>query len=150
MDNLKSSILATVAYYDIIDFPLKSEEVYKYLINPGRISILNKPIDDFEQDDVAKQLENLVKLNFVGSWEGYYFLKGREGICLKRLEREGIAQAKWKKFLNVSRWLQSVPYVRGIFASGSMAMNNTSEDSDFDVLIIAKPGRIYTARLLLF
>ncbi len=146
---MRNSILATIAYYDILDFPLDAEEIYKYMINPSRVSILNKPITDFTKVDIRKEMDNLVKLNFLNSKNSLYFLPGRQKICDIREKRQKIAEKKWAKFLQISKWLEPVPYIRGVFASGSMAMDNTDEDSDFDVLVIAQPGRLYTARLLL-
>ncbi len=142
-------MLATIAYYDILEFPLTLPEIYKYLVNPSRVSILNKPIGEFTQEDVGKQLENLVKLNFIGNRDAFYFLGDQSSLYEIRRERAKIAEEKWIKFLDISRRLRLVPYIRGIFASGSMSMDNTDLDSDFDVLVIAVPGRIYTARFLL-
>ena len=48
------------------------------------------------------------------------------------------------------KFLALAPYLRGVFASGSLALGNTDEESDFDVLIIAQSGRLYTCRLFLW
>lgn len=42
-----------------------------------------------------------------------------------------------------------MPYLRGILASGSMALGNTDKESDFDVLTIAVSDRLYTCRVFL-
>lgn len=149
MDQIRNSILATIVFYDILDFPLTDKEIFKYLINPSRISISNKPIQNIEVKDIKSELGNLIKLNFVSERDGYYFLKNREEICNIRCQRAEIAKEKWNKFLKLAKWLQMAPYVRGFFVSGSLAMDNTDEESDFDVLFIIKPDRLYTARLAL-
>ena len=56
---------------------------------------------------------------------GFYVLPGRQGLYDLRIEREKIAAAKWKKFLKTARWFQMVPYLRGLMASGSMALGIT-------------------------
>lgn len=149
MTQLRNSILATLIYYDIINLALTSLDVFNYLINPSRLSTGNKPVKDFSFYDVWSELENLVKLKLIGHKNGYYFLNKRAELFDLRIERMKIADQKWMKFLKAAQWIQLAPYARGVFASGSLAMSNTDEKSDFDVLMIVKPGRLYTARLLL-
>lgn len=149
MTQLRNPILATLAYYDIINFPLTAFEIHKYLINPSRLSLANIPIQDLKLSDIQEELDNLVRLNLINQESSFYFLNGRSGLDGLRIERAKLTDQKWKKFLWAIRWLQAVPYIRGIFASGSMAMDNTDPDSDFDVMIIVRSGRLYTTRLLL-
>lgn len=163
---MSNSILATLVYYDILDFPLTTSEVYKYLINPGRFSFLRsmvtprfdlkevprldlKELDLGIMGQVAEELDGLVDSGQVGVKNGFYFLTGRDVLYELRIEREKIAALKWKKFLKVAKWFQAVPYLRGVFASGSMALGNTDKDSDFDVLAVARSGRLYTCRIFL-
>lgn len=147
--SVRNSILATLAYYDIINMPLTLIEVYNYLINPSRLSLVNRPIKDLRVSSLMQEIDDLIRLDVIGHKNGFYCLRGREDLYGLRIEKMKIADQKWKKFLMACRWLQMVPYVRGIFASGSLAMNNTDPKSDFDVLMIVKTGRIYTARLIL-
>ena len=148
MDYLRNSILATLVYYDIFDFPLTLFEVNKYLINPGRLS--NNPVlGIITLGQIADELKNLVNSGSVGSKNGFYFLPGREVLYELRIEREKIAAQKWKKFLRIAKWFQAVPYLRAILASGSLAINNTDRESDFDVLSVARSGRLYTCRIFL-
>ena len=146
--SLRNSILATIVYYDILDFPLTLFEVNKYLVNPGRLS-KNPVLGTISLVQIAEDLEGLTNVGLVGSQNGFYFLSGRDALFDLRIEREKIAAQKWKKFLRIAKWFQVVPYLRAILTSGSLAINNTGQESDFDVLTIAKSGRLYTCRIFL-
>lgn len=148
MGNIRNSILATLAYYDILGVPLTLFEVHKFLINPARLSRIPVP-ETISLGRIDEELQVLTRSGTVQSRNGFYFLPGRHSLYDLRIEREKIAAAKWKKFLKLGRWLQAVPYLRGMLASGSMALGNTDRESDFDVLVIAASGRLYTCRVLL-
>lgn len=150
MPYLRNSILATLIYYDIFDYPLTLSEIHKYLINPARIYKIAGGLGGIRVSDIAGELNQLVGSKIIGTKDGFYFLGGRDGTCSERIEKNKIADRKWRKALRQIRYLALAPYLRGVFVSGSMAMNNTTEDSDFDVLIISKPGRLYTCRLFLW
>lgn len=150
MNQMRNPVLATIIYYDIFDYPLTLLEVHKYLVNPGRISRITEGLGEIELNEVSRELDKLVNSGIIGQKNGFYFLYNRDGLYDLRMERQKIADQKWKKFLKTAKFLALAPYLRGIFASGSMAINNTDEKSDFDVLIIAKSGRLYTCRLFLW
>ncbi len=148
MIHLRNSILATIVYYDVLDFPLTLFEVHKYLINPDRLSV-NLVIGTISLGQTAEDLGGLVSSGHIGSKNGFYFLPGRDALYELRIEREKIAAQKWKKFLRIGKWFQAVPYLRAIFVSGSLAINNTAHESDFDILAVAKSDRLYTCRIFL-
>ena len=147
---LRNSIIATIIYYDIFDYPLTLLEVYKYLINPARLSRLTGGIGEIDLNDISEELDRLVNSKILGTKNGFYFLNGKDELYSFRMEKHKIADRKWKKFLKIVKFLALAPYLRGVFASGSMAINNTDQESDFDVLVIAKSGRLYTCRLFLW
>ncbi|MBI2062607.1 MAG: hypothetical protein HYT64_02875, partial [Candidatus Yanofskybacteria bacterium] len=155
MTLLRNLIIATLAYYDILDFPLTLLEVNKYLINPRRFCSPRSDLGVIRSDlkittgQVREGLGSLISIGAIGSENGFYFLPGRGALRELRIEREKIAAQKWKKFLSIAKWFGAVPYLRGIFASGSLAINNTGRESDFDVLTVAKSGRLYTCRIFL-
>jgi len=150
MNSYRNSILATIVYYDIFDYPLTLLEVFKYLINPGRVKRITDGIAEITLNDIAEELDKLVKSKTISQKNGFYFLIGRESLYDIRIDRQKIADQKWKKFLKIVRFLALAPYFRGAFASGSMALGNTDDDSDFDVLVIVKAGRLYTSRLFMW
>ena len=118
------------------------------MINPGRLS-KDFSVSAISLNDIAEDIESLAKIGSVGSKNGFYFLPGRDDLYELRIDREKIADQKWKKFLRIAKWFQVVPYLRGMLASGSMALGNTDEESDFDVLLVARSGRLYTFRIFL-
>ncbi|MBI2063068.1 MAG: hypothetical protein HYT61_02395 [Candidatus Yanofskybacteria bacterium] len=145
---LKKNILATLAYYDIFDFPLKAEEIFARLIVFKHLnsSEVSKPCSYVE---IKKELDQLFIEQIVSCVDGYYFLFDREYLLPLRLKREKIAARKWHMARRTVRWLRLIPYVRAIFASGSLAMNNTDELSDLDVLVVTKYDRIWLNRFLI-
>src|SRR3989344_1833860 len=80
-----------------------------------------------------------------GSFE---YLFDREYLIPLYKERQRIAKRKWRVARRVAWWMRFIPFVRVVFASGSLSMNNTDELSDLDVVIVAKYGHIWTVRLL--
>ena len=116
-----------IVYYDSFDYPLTLEELELFSF----------------RDKEDQKFDNLIETE-----KGFYFLKDRENLIEVRKERGEIAKDKWEKALKAVRWLKITPYIRLIFASGSLALSNTDEESDLDVLIVVKHGRIWTSRLL--
>ncbi len=134
---LRDEIISTLAYYSVFDMPLSSEEIFRYLIR--------KESSHFPSlKDVEKELALLP----VKNREGYYFFLDREYLVPLRKKRETIAEEKWRKTMRAVRWLSIVPFVQVIFASGSLALRNTNELSDLDILLIVRHGRIWLTRFL--
>lgn len=147
---LRNSILATIIYYNIFDYPLTLVEIYKYLVNPGRLSKIEGGIGEIKLSDITDELDRLVESGVINEKNGFYFLSGRSDLYELRIERDKTSARKWKKFLRMVKFLALAPYLRGVFASGSMAIDNTTEESDFDILVIIKSGRLYTCRFFLW
>ncbi|MBI2674534.1 MAG: hypothetical protein HYX22_02250 [Candidatus Yanofskybacteria bacterium] len=160
---MRDSILATILYYNSFNFPLTFAEVFKYLINPQRLRlnlnqgrILRSDFNERRSDlefgaaEIAVELENMARVDLIGHKNGFYFLPGREDLYEKRIEKDKLANRKWKKFLSIAKYLQFAPYLGAVFASGSLAANNPEPKSDFDVFVIVRSGRLYTGRFFLW
>ncbi|MEK7579922.1 MAG: nucleotidyltransferase domain-containing protein [Patescibacteria group bacterium] len=119
-------VFKAIVYYDCLDYPLTKEE-----------------LESFSFKDEGEIKNNLIQLA-----KGFHFLKGREALIQLRKERNQIAEEKWEKTLKAVKWLRLIPYIRLVFASGSLALSNTDEESDLDVLIVTKSGRIWITRFL--
>lgn len=57
---------------------------------------------------------------------------------------------KWNKFLSLIWLFQFIPFVDFVLASGSLATGNMREESDFDVIVGVRKGRIFTTRFFCF
>jgi len=104
---------------------------------------------DISLGQILEESDSLVAKGFLGFKNGFYFLSGRDALFDLRIEREKISAQKWKKLLKIARWFQAVPYLRAILVSGSMSINNADKESDFDILSVARSGRLYTCRIFL-
>lgn len=66
-------------------------------------------------------------------------------IIAKR-QQQVLHDKKWIKFLRRTWLFRFIPFVEFALAAGSLATGNVHADSDFDVIIGARYGRIFTAR----
>lgn len=140
---LQKHILATLAYYDGMDYPMTSFELWKYLTSSKQQA---ENEGQFSLGDVVQELENENLKKFIDEHRGFYFLKGRKDLVEQRLERNKIANQKLKRLLKTAKWLRFVPFVRMLAVTGSLAMKNTDAGSDLDLLIVLKHGKIFTGR----
>jgi len=58
----------------------------------------------------------------------------------------GITDKKWQKLLKRAWLFRLIPFVDFVFVAGSMAMGRADENSDFDLIVGCRQGRIFTAR----
>lgn len=145
MNTISRAILATFVYYDIQDFSLTRNELWRFCVSQKRFSSED---GSFSINDINESLARLLSSGTIEEKNGFFVLKGRTELYEKRIEKKKISDQKWRKALKIFKWFQAIPYVEAVFASGSFASSNTTKDSDLDVLIVTKPGRIWTCRFL--
>lgn len=146
-NNLSKHILATIVYYDVMDYPMTAFEVWKYLA-----VISNEGCKDQEARcslaDVIKELESDELKKNIEEYRGYYFLCGRKDLVEQRIRRNKISDEKIKTVLKVVKFLRFVPFVRMVAIAGRLATKNAEKKSDLDLLIALKRGKIFTGRFL--
>lgn len=59
---------------------------------------------------------------------------------------DNLYNKKWQKFLKQIWPFKYIPFVDFVLAAGSLATGNLREESDFDVIVGMRQGRIFTAR----
>lgn len=135
---LSQAVFDTLVYSDIFDFPLKAREIYRYL--SGRAATY---------DEVCRVLGSDPRLIREGE---YFTLKGRREIVWLREKREQRSQKLLPYALAYGRMIGSMPFVRMVALTGSLAVHNVSNNEDFDYMLVTQPGRLWTARafVLLF
>lgn len=134
MNPLQTSIINTLAYFDIFSYPLTITELYRYLWKPPKTVSLDE-LQTTVQEMATVEIHN-----------GLLCLRDRSEIILKRAIAYEESERKYKKRLPFIKLLTYLPYVEAIFVVNSLAFQNVHTDSDIDLLIISKPGKIWSTR----
>ncbi len=133
---LHDAIVQTVAYSDIFQYPLKAEEIHRYLIR-WRVTL----------DEVCAALSDPhltpQRLTRVGD---YYTLPGREAIVETRLRRARTSTVLWEKAIFWGRRIASLPFVRMVAVTGALSVDNSEAGDDLDYLIVTEAGRLWLCR----
>ena len=127
--------LKPILYADIFDYPLTFEEIYRF--------------SEFKTtpQDLKTLLAEAVRKKRIIQLDGFYSLYDRPNLAAKRRERWDAAQVLWPKARYYGRWIASLPFVRMVAVTGSLAVENPRDDvDDIDYLIITRPGRLWLCR----
>jgi predicted nucleotidyltransferase len=140
---LRQAVLATLVYHDFLEMPLTATEVCRYLFRPKEEKLEVSVFSEVEQslDDLVKEKTLIFSL-------GYYTFPSRENLINQRIRSHAVAQTKWRRLRRIAWFLQAVPFLEMVAASGSMARELVKEDSDLDVLLVTRSGRIWMVRFI--
>ena len=120
--------LVSIIYHDIFDYPLTIFELIKW--NAG---------------DKVKLLKNQ-DVKVVGK-RGYFSIKDREGLILKRFMRKRISTRKVVIAKRAAKILSFIPTIKMVAVTGALAMENANEEADIDLMIITSKDTLWTTRL---
>jgi len=130
--NLTTAILKTLSYSDVFDHPLTLEEMHRYLVLAAC------------REEIAACAAGL---DLIQNSNGYYHLAGRSAIVAIRKQREAFSQPAYERAQWYGRILGRLPFVRMVALTGSLAMRNCDQNGDYDYMLVAKRGRVWTARI---
>lgn len=142
---LRKNILATLTYYDVLEFPLTTFEVRKYLMNYHNYG----ERENITLVEVYKKLQALHEEGKIATKNGFWFFPGREKRVEERIAREKISIAKLKKMRRLVALLRHLPFIRMIGATGSLSIRHGARGSDWDMFIVLEEKALFTGRLLL-
>lgn len=148
---LGASLLATLAYHDLLDLPLTAVQCWRYLLRP------RGPADGKASSasgtpglrDIEQTLEGLVRVGQIDTRHGFYFFPGRGRLVDEWIAKHARSQWKWRRLRRIVRWWPLLPFLRGVAGTGSLAFDNAKVSSDLDVLVVAEQNRVWTVRFLL-
>ncbi len=136
---LHNDILKTVAYFDLFEYPLTTDQIYSFL-----------PRNSVTAERVALAAQSLVSEDRLSHSDGFYFLpSGNSAMPRERIEREARARRMLSSARVVSRFIKQFPFIRAIFLTGSLSKNVAERSSDIDFMIITVPGRLWIVRMML-
>ena len=142
MNNLEKSILKTIVFFDIFNYPLTVTEIYKWLFKPAKIK--GKYPSLFQIRKTLKESKTI--LEKLSQKEGFYYLKGRGSIIYLRKQNNNLAESKFSRIVSLVKIYRFIPFVRMIAVCNSLAISNANENSDIDLFIITKKNKIWLAR----
>ena len=131
-ENLARAILQTVAYSDVFDYPLTARELHRYLA--GVKASLEEVVRAVGEEGVVTRTGD------------YFTLPGREEIVSIRRRRLLYSSQLLSRAIAYGRILGALPFVRMVALTGSLAVMNVSENQDFDYMLVAARGRVWSAR----
>lgn len=133
--NLKHSILKTIAFFDLFDFPLTAEEVMDYLYRYDALVHIKEIKGILDEMDEIEHIHT------------FYMLKGRAKLVDTRKARKFIAEKFWNRTRQYCQYIVKIPFVEMVAVCNNLAYDNSTEQSDIDLFIVIKPGRMWLSRL---
>lgn len=137
MRSLEKSIIGTLTYFDIFNYPLKEEEIMFFL---G---------DEYIEHVFQQSLDQLIEDGFVFRLGHFYSLRNDESLAERRMHGNQQADRLIVIARKVSKLLVLFPFVRGIGVSGSLSKNFADDNSDIDFFIITAANRLWICRTLM-
>jgi hypothetical protein len=135
---LDEQILRTLLYFDIFNYPLRSEEVLKFLGIPA----LDKSI-------VTSRLNILHDQNIIFRFDEFFSMKNDGSYVERRISGNKEAEKYFVVAERTASFISKFPFVRSVMASGSLSKGYMDKDSDLDFFIVTAPKRLWIARTLL-
>lgn len=139
------SILKTLIYSDIFDYPLTKDEIWKFLIGKK-----------VHKDSFEKELNRLVRFEVtpfettpLGCNRNLYYLIDRKEIAEKRIRRKKVSQQKLVEAKKIIKYLSLIPTVLFIGISGGLALKNAEKKDDIDLFVITSKDTLWITRLIL-
>lgn len=149
---LLKQTLFTVAYYNALGYYPTSFFIWKNLINIKGDGTASSLIETTSIIDRLKNKKRIIEKN------GMYRLLEKQNTSFKKespiwykqqIQKNKISTEKIKKAKRWAKRSKWMPYLRGLFLTGTLAMKRGSSNSDWDVLVVLKKDRIWLGRLML-
>jgi predicted nucleotidyltransferase len=130
-------ILATLAYFDIFDYPITQTEISQFLQH------------NYPQKEFLEGLHQLTIENWIYKYDEFYSLQDDYSLVIRR--RKGNLKAKeiMVRATKIAAFLSGFPFVKGVAVSGSLSKNFADENSDIDFFIITEKNKLWIARTIM-
>lgn len=132
-DSLQYAILRTICYADVFDFALSVEELCTNTISPV-------PITKSAIERVLAQTSGTIQRR------GYVCLKDRSSAIARRFNTRALVGEKMRQAQEIVQTIGWIPTISAMFVTGSLAAGNVRKKEDIDVMIVTKPGWLWTTR----
>ncbi|KKT04335.1 MAG: hypothetical protein UV82_C0009G0075 [Candidatus Magasanikbacteria bacterium GW2011_GWD2_43_18] len=94
-------------------------------------------------------LHELLAEKRIESKEGFYFLSGHAEIVERRQLAIPLIDKKLKIAAKAAKRIRWIPFFEALFVCNTVASASATDDSDIDVFIVIRKGRLWITRLLI-
>jgi hypothetical protein len=141
---LQKNILFTVAYFAAFNYALTIFELWRNLFNRG-----GKSQNALSYREVLEALDGELLSKILVKRNGFVTLADEEKLIDERLIRQKLSLANIRKSKSWIKIIAHIPYMRGVFLTGTLSMKNAREKSDWDIFVVLAKDRIWLGRLFL-
>lgn len=134
-DTLEDAIVKTVAFFDVLDYPLTIKEIHDRLLGL-----------DASMEEIQAVIEESERVSFIN---GYVVLPQRDRIIEMRLQNVSADLDLWKRVKRYEWMFRIVPFIQGAYVCNRLAITQGSQESDIDIFVIAEEGRMFIVRTFL-
>lgn len=131
---LREAVWHLIAFFDVLNRPVTYDDFKRYLRESG-----------FDSGGLKRVL---LAEDGIESDGTFYFLKGRGAIVEAYMDNREIERQYMDKANKYVSLLRHVPFVRAVALCNNLSFGCVDEDSDIDLFVIVREGRIFTARIL--
>ncbi|MBK5277350.1 MAG: nucleotidyltransferase domain-containing protein [Bacteroidia bacterium] len=135
---LSKSILKTLLYFDIFQYPLTASEILNHL-----------PTNHVTLDHITEELTRMKSQSIIYALSDFFSVQNNPMLGNRRIKGNLMALKSLSLAKKQALFISKFPFVRAVMASGSLSKNYMDELSDLDFFIITKPNRLWIARMLL-
>lgn len=139
MTKIEKAIIKTLTFFDIFARPLTLEEIWHFLykIPSSKLQVLIY-LRNLQKKGKIRQLAD--------QKNNYYVIFERSRIIDTFLAKQKLIRERLQKVDWVVKILRLAPFVKNISVINSLSFGTSRQASDIDILLIAKKGRLWTAR----
>ena len=131
------TVLKTMAYFDIFNYPLSEKEIKNFLASP------------LTDQEFRSAIQRLSGASMIFKIDQFYSLHGKGNSSIERLHGNRRATKLLSKAISIGKFLNKFPYIRSVMVSGSLSKGYADEKADIDFFIITKANRLWIARTIL-
>jgi hypothetical protein len=134
---LRSSILKVVAYFDLFNYPVSTEDILFFLDT------------ETEENALRNEIEMLLYEGCLYRTGRFFSLRNDPTLAEKRTWGQRHAEELIPIAEKGARLLFQFPFVSGVCISGSLSKRCADEHADIDYFIITRAGRLWIARTIM-
>jgi hypothetical protein len=135
--DLDQAVLKTLSYFDMFHYPLRLEEIHRFLDQETSI------------DELMLCIETLCYQKFVFRLANYFSVTNDPALIDRRKKGNAEALKLFPEAQKQADLIWQFPFVRAVMASGSMSKDYMDEHSDLDFFIVTKQNHLWLCRMIL-